>query len=1206
MKSKLVLFFAFACSALLGWGDITWKPYNTIVGVDGKPIPAGTPLYFFATSKTQTSDARTDLYAVFTGDGLNFDDLPNGYEFHGETTMTKDGTFDSVTFPSSKNGWTRYGYVLVSSGTKSGETGTFIYINMFSSGTSFNVSAVNTTCWSGTMCSGAGSIVTGPTLKAKATAFLGAYDGTAKKIGVTVTKKPGDEEASVAYSYNENGPFVAEGSFDWPTDVSAVTVFAQVSYPSWDPVKVSAQLTITQRVATVTAGSAQKEFDATPLTCGTFDAVGFIDGEGIESLAMTAASTITKPGAAENVIDEATVEFKDGTKSGNYAITYVKGALTIDKRATGLEVTAIPYEAVYDGEYHVFDLVYTFTGPKTDAEPTILYSTAENGTYYETNNISSLGANYKNCQTSAQTLWAKVSYPGYEDIKVSSTVTILKRPVTVTADSQTWAYNGSSHNCTTFTVSPDPATDDAGFVGSEGIKSVSMVYGCSIVNPGTVANKINSINYKSGTLANNYTITKVDGLLTVTAIGGLEATAKSCTNFYNASAQKITVTRTAPSDYNTPTITYSYDEEGPFVADASFVWPKNVTNVTVYAKVEQTGYVPKIVSADIVIKPRTVVLKAGDKSQAYNGLPLTYTSFSVKTYTQAGYPSGEYGFTSGQGVTTLSMTAESTITDPGTQPNVIDESTIKGNSSTILSNYIILTEPGTLTVTENTGLSISLTAMSDCYYDGKEHMFTASANQSKATLFCSLTGADDDWVPMSEFAKFVKATDAKVTVYLKAELHGYKTATKQTTVWIKKRTVTVTAASETWVIDGEWHTNNCFTVSPANPDNYGNGFAAGEGIDSLSMTTESKIKELGTQPNVIDQSSLKLIGATDLANYNVTWKNGTLTVRNPPYITWKVNPNRDPMYGKDGNKYNGKIYLIYSVDEAYQASVVTAIADAFKSDAGLDLQKLGEIKPGACLLAEAEAVDGKFTEQTVLMIPEITSADGRMHALRTLAISKGTDGKDYIFIDSASQVSENGTVSATIQSTSDWQGPGHLASGAAEPTSDKGTVTKGEDGNYTVTDIPEGTTEVKITIPEGVPATATFTVPVDELASVSGVPTDRLVVTVNGIVVDQKYFKGAQDGGSFNAELGDAAAPELVEETDELKPLVVDEDIALTVTVIPGLTYQLLRATELGGEKPSFAACGEPQTAAAEATTLKLIDVDKPADKAFYKVSVSK
>lgn len=1188
MKSKLVLFFALSCSALLGWGDITWKPYNnTIIGVDGKSIPAGTPVYFFATSKTQTADVRKELYDVFTGDGLNFDDLPSGYEFHGETSMTKDGSFDSVTFPSSKNGWTRYGYVLVSSGTKSGVTGTFIYVNMFSSGSSFSVSA-NTACWSVTQCSGAGSIVTGPTLKAKATAFLGAYDGTAKKIDVTVTKKPGDEEASVAYSYDENGPFVAEGSFDWPTDVSAVTVFAQVSYPSWDPVKVSAQLTITQRVATVTAGSAQKEFDATPLTCGTFDVVGFIDGEGIETLSMTDASTITEPGSVENVIDENSVALKSGTKVGNYAITYVKGELTVSKRTTGLEVTAIPYEAVYDGAYHVFDLDYTITGPKTEAEPTILYSTAENGTYYETNKISSLGDNYKNCQTSAKTLWAKVSYPGYEDVKVSSTVTILKRPVTVTAGSQTWAYNGSSHTYQTYTVAP--ATEDTGFVGSEGIASVTWDGNSKITNPGKQVNRITKVySFKSGTTGGNYDVTLVDGWLEVTPNEGLEAKATDWTGFYDASVHKITVNSSG-------TASYSYDENGPFVADNSFAWPKNVTNVTVYAKVEKTGYVPKMVQADIVIKPRTVVLKANDKSQVYNGSPLTYNSFSVKTYSQAGYPSGEYGFTSGQGVT-LSMTAESTITDPGTQPNEIDESTIKGNSSTILSNYIIKTESGTLTVTENTGLSISLTAMSDCYYDGKEHMFTASANQSKATLFCSLTGEDDDWVPMSEFAKFVKATDAKVTVYLKAELHGYKTATKQTTVWIKKRTVTVTAASETWVIDGEWHTNNCFTVSPAAPDNNGNGFAADEGIESLAMTEESKIKELGTRPNVIDQSSLKLIGETDLANYNVDFVNGTLKIRNPPSFTLKPY-SAGSFVGKDGKNFNGKVYILHSPTTGYDVTTPNYLYNAFKSEAGLDVANLGAVYPGYEVCAEFDVVDAKF-ESTVLI-------NGYTGCYRWLVFSKDSDGKEYMFMDSNANWEDGHTYTLNLSSSVTWVGPGHLASGAAEPTSDKGTVTKGEDGNYTVTDIPTGTTEVKITIPEGVPTTATFTVPVDELASVSGVPTDRLVVTVNGIVVDQKYFKGAQDGGAFNAELGDAAAPELVEETDELKPLVVDEDIALTVTVIPGLTYQLLRATELGGETPSFAACGEPQTAAAETKTLKLIDADKPVDKAFYKVSVSK
>lgn len=94
---------------------------------------------------------------------------------------------------------------------------------------------------------------------------------------------------------------------------------------------------IYKRNVTVVAGSATKEYDGNPLTCNTFtieddsEGYGFVDGEGIESVVMTAESSITNPGTVKNVINPALIKTKPGTNPNNYDVTYEDGILEVKK-----------------------------------------------------------------------------------------------------------------------------------------------------------------------------------------------------------------------------------------------------------------------------------------------------------------------------------------------------------------------------------------------------------------------------------------------------------------------------------------------------------------------------------------------------------------------------------------------------------------------------------------------------------------------------------------------------------------------------------------------------------------------------------------------------------------------------------------------------------------------------------------------------------
>ena len=100
--------------------------------------------------------------------------------------------------------------------------------------------------------------------------------------------------------------------------------------------------------------------------------------------------------------------------------------------------------------------------------------------------------------------------------------------------------------------------------------------------------------------------------------------------------------------------------------------------------------------AVITVKPRRVALQAGSATQDYTGDPLTSSEFTVLPG-----EGDDYGFVAGEGITSVVMTEDSTITKPGTVPNSIDTARISSwtfAAGTKPQNYRFETEDGTLTV----------------------------------------------------------------------------------------------------------------------------------------------------------------------------------------------------------------------------------------------------------------------------------------------------------------------------------------------------------------------------------------------------------------------------------------------------------------------------------------------------------------------------
>ena len=169
-----------------------------------------------------------------------------------------------------------------------------------------------------------------------------------------------------------------------------------------------------------------------------------------------------------------------------------------------------------------------------------------------------------------------------------------------------------------------------------------------------------------------------------------------------------------------PTVKVADDQTGTMTIGETLTANRSEALYTEYAAASVSDYSPKqtieIVAdeKDNVITvyytmPLTITAASAEKT--YDGQPLTQPDFTV-----TGLVNGDT-----KEYFTLSMTADSTITDAGTTDNVIDTTTVKYREGAIPSYYIVSYKKGTLkidpvsaevTVTEN---SATVT------YNGEEH-----------------------------------------------------------------------------------------------------------------------------------------------------------------------------------------------------------------------------------------------------------------------------------------------------------------------------------------------------------------------------------------------------------------------------------------------------------------------------------------------------
>ena len=518
--------------------------------------------------------------------------------------------------------------------------------------------------------------------------------------------------------------------------------------------------------------------------------------------------------------------------NGEYAENKVIHVATV-KNGT-IELEAIPYDGVYDGQAH-----NAFTSISTNpSDAKLEYSLDGNEYNEEMPTITN---------TSEFTVTVKASKEGYKTQITTETVKVSRAEgkLKLSATSGTITYPSN----TTFTVS-----------GNTGTLSVSS----NNNNIATASVSGNTVTVKSGTTAGKATITVTSAeasnynekSATYTATvnnGTISLSATPYNGTYDGKAHNaLTNVSANPSDakieYSTNGTTYSTTM--PTVTNSS--------SFTVTVKASKEGYKTQITTETVKVSRAEGKLKLSATSGT-----ITYPSNT--TFTVSGNTGTLSVSSNNNNIATASVSGNTVTVKSGTTAG---KATITVTSATA-TNYNAKSATYTATV-QNGTISLSATPYIGTY-DGKAHnaITNVSVNPSDAKLEYSINGGtySTTMPTITNVSSF--------TVTVRASKAGYKTQSTTQTVKVNKAAGTLTLSATSGTIN--YPNSTTFTVS----GNTGSITASSSNTKVATVTVSGNtvtVKSVGVGSATITVKSASNTNYNEkTATYSVTVKYQTFT-----------------------------------------------------------------------------------------------------------------------------------------------------------------------------------------------------------------------------------------------------------------------------------------------------------------------------------------
>lgn len=483
--------------------------------------------------------------------------------------------------------------------------------------------------------------------------------------------------------------------------------------------------------------------------------------------------------------------------------------LDAESKATVLEVTAKPITVTADNKSSVYgaslaELTYSVTsGEKVATDELEFTLTKEEGL---------------NAGSYVISIAKKAEYPNYDITLVNGTYIISKAPLTVSP--QTVTVNRGA------TL---PATVELLFEGFVNEETKAVLGGELVISWGVEnTNTAGTFEYEvSGYTSDNYEISYNKGSLLINeSTVVIEIAEENLTTVYNGEVQKIATSNIVFKDgenvVSVSNVTVEYKQESVTIEN-----PTNAGTYSVLVSFSDTTYGTGSQSFVYKITPKAASITIESHSKVYTGAALTPDQTKV---------------------TVDGLVNEN---DLGTVSLVLEAKAINAGVYNLSASYTANTNY-TVTVTKDAKFTIEkadsvITAEDiEVTYDGLVHNVVATLNHLEAELSYENNGK-------------TSAGTYTVTVSV-LESENYKAASKEVTLTINKKDVTVTIQAQEAVYTGTEPTVNQTMFSASG--------VVGE--DNLGVTLT---KEAG-----VVVKSYKITGAATNANYNVTFVPGSFKI----------------------------------------------------------------------------------------------------------------------------------------------------------------------------------------------------------------------------------------------------------------------------------------------------------------------------------------
>ena len=717
------------------------------------------------------------------------------------------------------------------------------------------------------------------------------------------------------------------------------------------------KLTIIPRTVTLTSADGEKVYDGSALTKNaqtdvTVGGYGFVKGEGAT---YTITGSQTDVGESPNAF---TYELNDGTKASNYTITKTEGTLKVtpvtdkvtvtitenngEAKYDGTEKTVTGYSVKIDNELYT-ESDFTFSGKDT-------VKGTDAGSYPMELKPTDFTNNSKN-------------FSNVEFKIVDGTLEISKRTVTLTSATDAKTYDGTALTNKNVTVGGD------GFVEGEG-----ATYDVTGTQTEAGSSK-NTFTYtlNDGTKADNYTISKTEGTLTVTADEKevvVVITENSGSEKYDGTEKTVKgyeVTSISSSLYKKTDFTFNGNDTVKGTDAGSYPMELKPADFTNNNK-NFTNVKFQIVDGTLEISKRAVTLTSADDKKVYDGTALTNDKVTV----------GGDGFANDEGA---AYDVTGSQTDAGESANSFSYTL---NEGTKAANYNITTTVGTLTVTPVTDkVTVTITGHKDeVDYNGSEQkvegydvsidnkLYTKADFSYDGDATAKATDVKRDGKEVGTYPMGLKEADFK---NISKNFTNVEFKVTDGSLKIIPLYVTITSGSDKKTYDGKPLTKHSVEVE---------GFVEGEGLDSVKVTGSQTY--VGTSKNTFeyklygenlfrrilkaisipdtdayDRASARVTKKTKADNYNITKVEGDLEVTdkgvNIDDVTKKTHENKEYKLGETV-VFTIEVTNIYAEDKDITVEEQKGVKITSES-------KFEGVKPGAKVKVTAEYV---VTEDDIL------------------------------------------------------------------------------------------------------------------------------------------------------------------------------------------------------------------------------------------------